>query len=66
MLKQPNFFHSQPSTLSKEALAKSYLSTAFGLRFMIDSAAPTRSTSSYVYNHQIGKPNLKHFREKSG
>ena len=30
MLKQPNFFHSQPSTLPKDALAKFYRSTTFG------------------------------------
>ena len=37
MLKQPNLFHSQPSTLPKKALAKFYLSTIFGLSFMISS-----------------------------
>ena len=31
MLKQPNFFYSQPCTIPKEALAKFYISTAFGL-----------------------------------
>ena len=36
MLKQPNFFYSQPCTIPKEALAKFYLSTAFGLSFMIN------------------------------
>ena len=35
MLKQPNFFYSQPSTLPKEPIAKFYLSTTFGLSFMI-------------------------------
>ena len=41
MLKQPNFFHSQLSTLPKEALAKFYLSATFGLSFMVSSVAPT-------------------------
>ena len=49
MLKQPNFSYSQPSTLPKEALAKFYLSTTFGLSFMISSVAPTRSSISYAY-----------------
>ena len=31
MLKQPNFFYSQPSTLPREALAKFYLSMTFDL-----------------------------------
>ena len=48
MLKQSNFFYSQPSTLSKEALAKFYLSTTFGLSF-INSVAPTRSSTFYAY-----------------
>ena len=39
MLRQPNFFHSQPSTLPKDAPAKFYLSTTFGLSFMISSVA---------------------------
>ena len=42
MLKQPNLFYSQPSTLPKDAHAKFYLSTNFGLSFMISSVAPTR------------------------
>ena len=41
MLKQPDFFYSEPSTLPKEALAKFYLSTTFGLRFMVSSVVPT-------------------------
>ena len=49
MLKQPNFFYSQPSTLPKEALAKFYLSMTFGLSFMISSVAPTRWLTSYAY-----------------
>ena len=49
MVKQPNFFHSQPSTLPKEAIAKFYLSTTFGLRFMISSVGPTRSLTFYTY-----------------
>ena len=44
---EANFFYSQPSTLPKEALRKFYLSTTFGLSFMINSVAPTRSSTSY-------------------
>ena len=40
MPKRSNFFYSQLSTLPKEALAKFYLSTGFGLSFMISSVAP--------------------------
>ena len=43
MLKQPNLFHSQSATLPKDARANFYLSTTFGLSFMISSVAPTRS-----------------------
>ena len=57
--KQPNFFYSQPSTLLKEALAKFYLSTTFGLSFMISSVAPTRSSTFYAYLiTKIGNRNL--------
>ena len=49
MLKQPNVFHSQPSTFSKDARAKFYLPTTFGLSFMIGSVAPTRMSTSYTY-----------------
>ena len=60
MLKQPNFFYSQPSTLPEEALAKFYLSMTFGLSFMISSVTPTRSSSSYAYLiTKIGNRNLK-------
>ena len=60
MLKQPNFFHNQPSTLPREALAKFYLSTAFGLSFMVCSLAPTRSSTFYAYLiSKIGNCNLK-------
>ena len=41
MLKQPNFFYSQPSTLPKDASAKFYYSATFGLSFMISSVAST-------------------------
>ena len=55
MLKQPNFFHSQPSTL-----AKFYLSATFGLSFMISSAASTRSSTFYAYLiAKVGNRNLK-------
>ena len=49
MLKQPNFFHSQPSTLPKDPPTKFYLSTTFGLSFMISSVCPTQSSTSYAY-----------------
>ena len=59
VLKQPNFFYSQPSTLPKEAPAKFYLSTTFGLSFMISSVAPTgSSTSSADLITKIGNHNL--------
>ena len=40
MLKQPSLFYSQP-TLPKDASAKFYLSTTFGLSFMILYVVPT-------------------------
>ena len=49
MLKQPNFFSSQSSTLSKDAPTKFYISTTFGLSFTISSVAPTRSSTFYLY-----------------
>ena len=49
MLKQANFFYSQPSTPPKNTSAEFYLSTAFGLRFKISSAAHARSSTFYVY-----------------
>ena len=59
ILKQPNFFHSQPSTHPKEALAKFYLSRTFGLRFITSSVAPTRSSTFYAYLiTKIGNCNL--------
>ena len=67
MLKQQNLFYNQPSTLPKEALAKFYLSTTFGLIFMIRSVAPTRSANFYGYLiTKIGKRNLNsiHFEIK--
>ena len=48
MPKQPNFCYSQPSALQKEEIANFYLSTVFGLSFMITSAAPTRSLTFYA------------------
>ena len=45
MVKQPNFFYSQPSALPKEGLAKFYVSATFGVSFMIISVAST----SYAY-----------------
>ena len=49
MLKQLNFFYSQPSTLRKEALAKFYPSATFGLSVMIRPVAPTGSSTFYTY-----------------
>ena len=43
------YFYSQPATLPKDALAKFYLSMAFGLSFMISSVVPTRSSDFYAY-----------------
>ena len=61
MLKQPNFFNLQPSTLPKEAFVKVCLSTTFGLSFMISSLAPTRSSTSYEYLiTKIGNRSLNH------
>ena len=45
---KPNFLYSEPSTLPKDAPAKFYLSTTFGLSFMIRSVAPTRLSTFYV------------------
>ena len=60
MLKQENLFHSQTSTLPKDAPVKFYLSTTFGLSFMISSVAPTRSSTFYSYLiTKIGYRNLK-------
>ena len=47
--KQPNFYYSQPSTLPKDAPEKFYLSSSFGLSFMIRSVAPTRLSTFYAY-----------------
>ena len=49
MLKQPNFFYSQPSTLPKDTPAKFYLSTTFDFSFMISFVALTRSSTSYAH-----------------
>ena len=43
------YFHSQPTTLPKDALAKFYLSTTFGLMIMIISVVPTSSSDFYAY-----------------
>ena len=57
MPKQPNFSCSQSSTLLKEALAKSYLSTTFGLSSV---ARATRSSTCYSYLiTKIGNRSLK-------
>ena len=47
MQKQPNFFYSQPSTLSKDPSAKFYLSKT--LSFVISFVGPTRSSTFYQY-----------------
>ena len=63
MLMQPNI---QPSTLPKDAPAKFYLYTNFGLSFMISSVAPPRSSTFHAYLiTKIGNCNLndqKHLR----
>ena len=46
--KLPNFFHSQLSTLQKDAPAKFHFST-FGLSFMINFIAPTQSSTSCTH-----------------
>ena len=57
MLKQPNFFQSWPSTLPKDAPAKFYLSTTFGLGLMISSVAPYPTVDFLrIFNHQNWKP----------
>ena len=66
MLEQPNFFYSQPSTLTKEALGKFYLSATFGLSFMISSIAPNWSSIYYAYLiTKIGNRNLKYKKAKA-
>ena len=51
--------YSQPSTLPKDAPAKFYLSTTFGLSFMISSVAPNQSSTFYAYLiTKIGNRNL--------
>ena len=58
MLKQLNFFYSQPSTLPRDAPTKFYLSTSFGLSSMISSVAHTRSLIPYLIT-KIGNRKLK-------
>ena len=54
------FFNSQSSTLPYYAPGKFYLSTTFGLSFMMSSVAPTRSSPFYAYLiTKIGNRNLK-------
>ena len=54
-----NFFYSQLSILPKEILAKFYLSTTFGLSFMISSVAPTQSSTFNAHLiTKIGNRNL--------
>ena len=52
MLKPPNFFHSQLSTLSKDAPVKFHFST-FGLSVMINFVAPTQSSISHTHSRGI-------------
>ena len=49
ILRHPNFFHSEPSVLSKDAPAKFHLSATFILSFVINSVAPTCSSTFYAY-----------------
>ena len=66
MLKQPNLFHSQPSTLPKKAPAKFHPSTVSGLNFMISSVAPTRSSTFCAYLiTKIGNRNVNMFCGRS-
>ena len=59
MLKEPNFFDSQPCALPKNAPANFYLSPSFGLSFVISSVAPNRSSTFYSYLiTKIGNRNL--------
>ena len=55
MLKQPNFFYSQPFTLLKGTPPKFNLSTTFGLSFMISYVAHTQSsTFTYILSIKQG------------
>ena len=57
MLRQPNSFHSQPSTRPKEELAKFHISMTFGLSFMRSFVAPSRWSTSYTcIDHQNREP----------
>ena len=56
MLRHPNFFHSEPSVLSKDAPAKFHLSATFGLSFMVSSVASTCSPNFYIFNYQNQDP----------
>ena len=59
MIKQPNFFYSQPSTLPEDSHEKFYLSSAFDLFFRISFVAPTRLSTFYTYLiSKIGNRNL--------
>ena len=53
MLKQPNFFYSQPSTLPKDAPAKLFLSMSFCLSFMISSVASKFLSRSAFYTSKV-------------
>ena len=62
MLKQPNFFYSQPF-----ALPKFYLSTTSGLSFMVSSVASTQSSTFYAYlTTKIGNRSLRLSQWKLG
>ena len=59
MLKKPNFLHSQPSTLPKDAPVRFYLSTTFVFNFTIIHVAPIRMLTFYAYlTTKIGNCNL--------
>ena len=49
ILKQPNFFNSQPSTLPNDAPAKFYRSMAFGFCFTIKLCSPL--TDRRLFKH---------------
>ena len=68
MLKQPNFFYSQPSTLPKDAPAKFYLSTTFKwFKFCDKFCSPYSIVYFYAYLiTKIGNRNLKQLKLCSG
>ena len=54
MLKQPNFFHNQPSTLPEDTPEKFYLSMTFGFKFYDKLCSPYPTVN--IFYHQNWKP----------